>query len=56
MSLIQFISAFGLGAIVAALVQAWLSNKVDISKRKFQEKKESYIGFLDAMLKPKNGS
>jgi hypothetical protein len=49
MSFIQFISAFGLGAIVTALVQAWLSNRADVTKRNFQEKKESYIGFLDAL-------
>ena|ERR1700722_2970254 len=50
MSIIQFLSAFGLGAIVTALVQAWLSNVAYISKRNFQEKRESYIGFLDAMF------
>ena len=49
MSIIQFISAFGLGALVTALVQAWLSQRADIAKRNFQEKKESYIGFLEAM-------
>src|ERR1700733_11195618 len=49
MSLLQFISAFGLGAIVTALVQAWFSNRAYIAKRDFEEKKESYIGFLDAL-------
>ena len=49
MSIIQFLSAFGLGAVVAAFVQAWLSNRAYISKRNFDEKKESYIGFLDAL-------
>jgi hypothetical protein len=49
MSIIQFLSAFGLGAIVAAFVQAWFSNRAYISKRNFEEKKESYIGFLDAL-------
>ena len=51
MNIIQFISAFGLGAIVTALVQAWLSNKATISKRNFEEKKECYIGFPDAIYK-----
>jgi hypothetical protein len=51
MSIIEFISAFGLGAIVAALVQAWLSNRAYISARNFDEKKENYVGFLDAMHK-----
>ena len=49
MSLIQFISAFGLGAIVTALVHAWLSRKAYIAKRNFDEKKDSYLGFLDAL-------
>ena len=49
MSLIQFLSAFGLGAIVVAFVQAWFSHRAYISKRNFEEKKESYIGFLDAL-------
>jgi hypothetical protein len=49
MSIIQFLSAFGLGAIVSALVQAWFSNRAYISKRNFDEKKESYIGFLGAL-------
>ena len=49
MSAIQFLSAFGLGAIVAAFVQAWLSNRAYNSKRNFDEKKECYVGFLDAL-------
>jgi invasion protein IalB len=48
MDIIDFLSAFGLGAIVTALIQAWLSQRADIAKRNFQEKKEVYIGILDA--------
>ncbi|WP_126249099.1 hypothetical protein [Chitinophaga rhizosphaerae] len=51
MDFIQFISAFGLGAIVTALIQAWISHQAEIRKRNFQEKKECYIGFLDAIQK-----
>jgi len=47
--IIQFITAFGLGAIINFTIQWWLSHRADITKRNFQEKKESYIGFLDAM-------
>jgi hypothetical protein len=47
--MIQFLSAFGLGAIVTALVQAWLSNVAYRRQRDFQETKESYVGFLDAL-------
>lgn len=48
MTIIQFISAFGLGAIVTALIQAWLSQRAYTKKRNFQEKKEVYVGILDA--------
>lgn len=40
MGFLQFLSAFGLGAIVTALVQAWLSQKAAKDERNFQEKKE----------------
>jgi hypothetical protein len=49
MNIIQFLSAFGLGAVVTAFIQAWLSRQADVSKRNFQEKKECYVGFLDAL-------
>ena len=49
MDIIQFLSAFGLGAIVTTLIQAWLSNKAYVAKRNFEEKKECYVGFLDAL-------
>ena len=51
MSIIQFFSAFGLGAIATALVQAWLARNAEISKRNFHEKKECYIGLLDGIYK-----
>jgi len=51
MTIVQFLSAFGLGAIVTALIQAWLSHRSYIAKRNFQEKKEAYVGFLDGILK-----
>ena len=43
--ILAFISAFGLGAIV----QTYISQRADTKKRNFQEKKEAYVGFLDAM-------
>lgn len=52
MDYIQLISAAGIGGIVGSLlttlVQAWLSNKQRIADRNFQEKKEAYIGYLQA--------
>ena len=46
---LQLVTAFGLGAVVTALVQAWLTSRAQIRQRNFQEKKESYLGFLDAL-------
>lgn len=51
MNIIEFLTAFGLGALVTTLVQAWLSHKAYISKRNFEEKKECYVGYLDALRK-----
>jgi hypothetical protein len=48
MSFIQFISAFGFGAVVTAIIQAWLTRRIEVSKRDFQEKKECYVGLLEA--------
>lgn len=52
MDYIQLISAAGIGGIVGSLlttvVQAWLSNKQHLADRNFQEKKEAYIGLLEA--------
>lgn len=42
------LTAFGLGSIVTALVQAWLSRKTHIEERNFREKQAAYIGLLDA--------
>lgn len=51
MNAIEFLSAFGLGAIITALIQSWLSHRSYVAKRNFQEKKECYIGLLEAYHK-----
>ncbi len=52
MDVIQLISAAGIGGVIGSLlttvVSAWLSNKQYISNRNFQEKKEAFIGLLEA--------
>jgi hypothetical protein len=49
----QLLSAAGIGGIVGglitAIVQAILSNRAANQTRNFQEKKEAYIGFLEAL-------
>ena len=53
MGILQILSAAGIGGIVGSLlttlVQAWISHRSYLSNRNFQEKKEAYIGFLEAL-------
>jgi hypothetical protein len=44
MSIIQFILVFGLSVVA----QIWLSRKFYVLKCSFQERKEAYIGLLEA--------
>ncbi len=52
MDIIQLLSAAGIGGIIGSLLttvaQAWLSHKSYIVNRNFQEKKEAYMGLLEA--------
>lgn len=49
----QVLSVAGFGGIIGSLIttalQAWFSRKFALSTRNFQEKKEAYIGFLEAL-------
>lgn len=47
-TLIPLITAFGLGSIVTAVVQAWLSRRTQQDERSFREKQAAYIGLLEA--------
>lgn len=49
MDWIQLISAAGLGAIIATITQSWLAERAAIKQRNFQEKKDAYVGILNAM-------
>ncbi len=51
MDIISLVSAAGLGAIIATIIQSFLTDRMAVKKRKFQEKKEAYIGFLNAIHK-----
>lgn len=45
---IPLLTAFGLGSIVTALIQSWLQRRGSIADRNFRERKEAYIGLLEA--------
>jgi hypothetical protein len=47
---LSLLSAFGVGAVVSALIQTVLSRKIEIQNRNFGEKKEAYVGLLEAYL------
>ena len=51
--IVTFLSAAGLGGIiggaVTSLLQAWLSKKAALGERRFREKKEAYVGYLNAI-------
>lgn len=48
MNILPLLTAFGLGSIVTALVQAWLSQRSKRDERSFREKQAAYIGLLEA--------
>jgi len=46
--LIPLLTAFGLGSVVTALVQAWLTRRSQEDERRFREKQGAYVGLLEA--------
>lgn len=46
--LVPLLTAFGLGSIVTALIQSWLSQRSKRDERAFREKQEAYVGLLEA--------
>lgn len=45
---VSLITAFGLGSIVTALIQSWLSQRTLRNERSFKEKQAAYVGLLEA--------
>ena len=48
MQLVPLLTAFGLGSIASALIQAWLSQRSKVDERAFREKQAAYVGLLEA--------
>ncbi|UYO38839.1 hypothetical protein KQX62_19255 [Rhodopseudomonas palustris] len=53
MAFLQLLSAAGIGGIIGSLLttllQAWFAHRATLATRNFQEKKEAYLGFLEAL-------
>lgn len=47
-ALISLLTAFGLGSVITALIQAWLTRRAKRDERDFNERKEAYVGLLQA--------
>lgn len=48
MDILPLLTAFGLGSIVTAVVQSWLSQRSNRDDRRFREKQAAYVGLLEA--------
>ncbi|MBN9429462.1 MAG: hypothetical protein J0H09_23445 [Burkholderiales bacterium] len=48
MNILPLLTAFGLGSVVTALIQAWLAQKQKHDERSFREKQTAYVGLLEA--------
>lgn len=46
--IIPLLTAFGLGSIVTALIQSWLTQRSKEDERAFREKQAAYVGLLEA--------
>jgi len=49
--LLSLLTAFGLGSIVTAIIQSVLQSRWKLKERSLLEKREAYIGLLDAYHK-----
>ena len=48
LQIIPLLTAFGLGSIVTAFIQAWLAQRSKRDERGFAEKQTAYVGLLEA--------
>ncbi len=51
MEFLSIITAFGLGSILTSFVQWFVANRSTIKQRKFDERKEAYIGLLESWVR-----
>ena len=51
MEIFTIVTAFGLGSILTVIVQYYVSNRSAVKHRKYDERKEAYIGLLEAWVR-----
>jgi len=48
---LAIVTAFGLGSILTSFVSWFVSNRSIIKQRKYDERKEAYVGLLESWIK-----
>jgi hypothetical protein len=48
MDWLALLTAFGVGSIVSVGVQSWLDSRKETRRQRFSERREAYIGLLEA--------
>ena len=51
MEFLSIITAFGLGSILTSFVQWFVANRSTIKQRKYDERKEAYVGLLESWVR-----
>lgn len=54
MDWLALVTAFGLGSVVSAGVQYWLENQRQSRNLAFHQRKEAYLGLLEAWVRQEN--
>ena len=45
---LPYITAFGIGSLVSALIQFWLTTRLNNRRKVYEERKEAYVGLAEA--------
>jgi len=54
MDWVSYLTVFGAGSLLTALVQIILNNRATSKRRQYDERKEAYIGLLEAWVRQEN--
>ncbi len=54
MDIIAYLTVFGAGSQLTALIQIYLNNRSKSRQRQYNERKEAYIGLLESWVRQEN--